>query len=99
MMKIKGVNVFPSQIETVLREFTELSSEYQIRISHLEGKDTMRLYVETNGTVDFTELAERISEKVKSRIGFTPLVKVVEIGSILNLALFIEKTKKLRCLF
>ncbi len=80
MMKIKGVNVFPSQIETVLREFTELSSEYQIRISHLEGKDTMRLYVETNGTVDFTELAERISEKVKSRIGFTPLVKVVEIG-------------------
>ncbi len=80
MMKIKGVNVFPSQIETVLREFTELSSEYQIRISHLEGKDTMRLYVETNGTVDFMELAERISEKVKSHIGFTPLVKVVEIG-------------------
>lgn len=80
MVKIKGVNVFPSQIEAVLREFTELSSEYQIRISHLEGKDTMRLYVETNGTVDFIELAERIAEKVKSRIGFTPLVKVVEIG-------------------
>lgn len=80
MMKIKGVNVFPSQIEEVLREFPELSSEYQIRISHLEGKDTMRLYVETNGTVDFIELAERIAEKVKSKIGFTPLVKVVEIG-------------------
>lgn len=80
MMKIKGVNVFPSQIEEVLRGFPELSSEYQIRISHLEGKDTMRLYVETNGTVDFIELAERISEKVKSKIGFTPLVKVVEIG-------------------
>ncbi len=80
MMKIKGVNVFPSQIEEVLRGFPELSSEYQIRISHLEGKDTMRLYVETNGTVDFIELAERIAEKVKSKIGFTPLVKVVEIG-------------------
>ena len=26
------------------------SSEYQIRISHLDGKDTMRIYVETNGT-------------------------------------------------
>lgn len=80
MMKIKGVNVFPSQIEEVLRGFPELSSEYQIRISHLEGKDTMRLYVETNGTVDFIELAERIAEKIKSKIGFTPLVKVVEIG-------------------
>lgn len=80
MMKIKGVNVFPSQIEEVLREFPELSSEYQIRISHLDGKDTMRIYVETNGSVDFVELSERVAEKVKSRIGFTPLVKVVEIG-------------------
>ena len=80
MMKIKGVNVFPTQIEEILKEFPEVSSEYQIRISHLEGKDTMRIYVETNGTVDFLDLAKRIASKVKSRIGFTPLVKVVEIG-------------------
>ncbi|HBI84964.1 MAG TPA: phenylacetate--CoA ligase [Ruminococcus sp.] len=80
MMKIKGVNVFPKQIEEVLAQFPEISSEYQIRISHLDGKDTMRIYVETNGTVNFADLAERIAEKVKSRIGFTPIVKVVEIG-------------------
>lgn len=80
MLKIKGVNVFPSQIEEVLRDFPETSSEYQIRISHLDGKDTMRLYVETNGSVDFRDLSERIAEKVKSKIGFTPLVKVVELG-------------------
>lgn len=80
MIKIKGVNVFPSQIEEVLREFPEVSSEYQIRISHLEGRDTMRLYVETNGTVDFLDLAKRITTTIKGRIGFTPLVKVVELG-------------------
>lgn len=80
MMKIKGVNVFPSQIEEILQQFPEISSEYQIRISHLEGKDTMRIYVETNGTVDFMNLSRRIAETVKSRIGFTPLVKVVELG-------------------
>ena len=80
MMKIKGVNVFPAQIEEVLRYFPEVSSEYQIRISHLEGKDTMRIYVETTGDVDFQNLASRIAQKVKSVIGFTPLVKVVEIG-------------------
>ena len=80
MMKIKGVNVFPSQIEEILKEFPEVSSEYQIRISHLDGRDTMRLYVETNGSVDFLELAKRIAGTVKSRIGFTPLVKVVELG-------------------
>ena len=80
MMKIKGVNVFPSQIEEILQNFPEVSSEYQIRISHLDGKDTMRIYVETNGSVNFQELAERVAVKVKSVIGFTPLVKVVENG-------------------
>ncbi len=80
MMKIKGVNVFPSQIEEILQGFPEVSSEYQIRISHLDGKDTMRIYVETNGSVDFLDLADRIAAKVKSVIGFTPLVKVVENG-------------------
>lgn len=80
MMKIKGVNVFPAQIEEILQNFQEISSEYQIRISHLDGKDTMRIYVETNASVDFASLADRIAAAVKSKIGFTPIVKVVELG-------------------
>ena len=40
----------------------------------------MRIYVETSGEYDFNELGERIAAAVKSRIGFTPIVKVVEIG-------------------
>ena len=80
MVKIKGVNVFPRQIEEVLQEFPQLSSEYQIRISHLEGRDTMRIYVETDGTQDFLDLADEVAQEVKRRIGFTPLVKVVELG-------------------
>ncbi len=81
MMKIKGVNVFPKQIEEILAGFTELSSEYQIRISHLDGKDTMRLYVEaTSGLVDFGEMSEQVAAAVKAKIGFTPIVKVVELG-------------------
>ena len=80
MVKFKGVNFFPKQIEEILADFPELSSEYQIRISHLDGRDTLRLYVETNGHVRFLEMADRVAETVKSRIGFTPLVKVVEIG-------------------
>ena len=57
--------MFPAQIEEILKEFSEVSSEYQIRISHLDGKDTMRIYVETNGTVDFLDLAKRIAATVK----------------------------------
>jgi phenylacetate-CoA ligase len=80
MMKVKGVNVFPKQIEEVLGLFPELSSEYQIRISHLDGKDSMRIYVESSGSNDFTALQKKVAETVKSRIGFTPLVYVVELG-------------------
>ena len=80
MMKIHGVNVFPKQIEEVLQGFPQLSSEYQIRLSHLDSRDTMRIYVETDGTQDFASLAAAIAREVKARIGFTPLVKIVEVG-------------------
>ena len=80
MVKFKGVNFFPKQIEEILALYPEVSSEYQIRISHLEGRDTLRLYVETTGDVQFRQLAQRIETSVKSRIGFTPIVKVVEVG-------------------
>ena len=80
MMKIHGVNVFPAQIEEILGTFPELSSEYQIRLSHLDGRDTMRIYVETNGSVDWEDLRGRVARRVKHRIGFTPLVKIVELG-------------------
>ena len=80
MMKIKGVNVFPKQIEEILGGFPELSSEYQIRISHLDGKDSMRIYVEASGRENFARLQKMVTETVKSRIGFSPIVYVVELG-------------------
>jgi phenylacetate-CoA ligase len=80
MMKIKGVNVFPKQIEEILQSFPELSSEYQIRISHLDGRDTMRIYVEASGIYDWNDLSMRVARRIRHRIGFTPLVKIVEEG-------------------
>ena len=85
MMKIHGVNVFPAQIEEVLKDFPELSSEYQIRLSHLAeqgdiARDTMRIYVEAPGTLDWAKTAKAVAARMKSKIGFTPLIKIVELG-------------------
>ena len=80
MMKIKGVNVFPKQIEEILALFPELSSEYQIRISSLDAKDSMRIYVEASGRCDFKSLQAAVAQEVKNRIGFRPIVYVVELG-------------------
>ena len=75
------MKIFPKQIEEILGTFEDLSSEYQIRISHLDGRDTMRIYVEaTTGHVDFADMATKVSQAVKAKIGFTPIVKVVELG-------------------
>ncbi|MBR5754178.1 MAG: phenylacetate--CoA ligase family protein, partial [Clostridia bacterium] len=83
MVKIKGVNVFPAQIEEVIADTEGASSEYQIRISHLDGRDTMRIYVEaTSGMVDFAALGQELTHKIKAKIGFTPIVKVVELGML-----------------
>lgn len=80
MFKTHGVNVFPRQIEEVLALYPQLSSEYQIRLSHLEGRDTMRIYVETDGTQDWADLSEEVAHEARNRIGFTPMVKIVELG-------------------
>ena len=64
----------------MLAEFEEISSEYQIRISHLDGRDTMRIYIEAPGTLDWAETANAVASRMKSKIGFTPLVKIVELG-------------------
>ena len=48
--KIDGQwKVNPQLKEEILGGFPQLSSEYQIRISHLDGRDTMRIYVEEDG--------------------------------------------------
>ena len=40
----------------------------------------MRIYVESTGEYDFAALARAIEESTKRKIGFTPIVKVVETG-------------------
>ena len=79
MIKIKGVNVFPKQIEEILGRFPELSSEYQVRISNVNGKTEMRIYIEADLTSD-SSLQGRVTNAIKSWIGFTPIVRIVEMG-------------------
>ena len=47
MIKVKGVNMFPAQFEEVLAAVPGASSEYQIRIEHVDGKDQLTLLFES----------------------------------------------------
>lgn len=82
MTKVKGVNIYPGQIEDVLKNVDGASSEYQVVIDHFEGKDRMLLRVESNGDSASFKLNERIVTEFKSRIGIKINVEVLKIGEL-----------------
>lgn len=82
MVKVKGVNIFPSQIDEMLSGIKGASSEYQFMIDHMEGKDICTLFVEANAGVNKYELEREIAEGFKNKIGILVNVKPVEIGEL-----------------
>lgn len=82
MVKVKGVNIFPSQIDEMLSGIKGASSEYQFMIDHLMGKDICTLFVETDPGTNKYELEREIEETFKYKIGIAVVVKPVEIGEL-----------------
>ena len=82
MVKVKGVNIFPSQIEEMLAGVEGASSEYQFMIDHLYGKDICTLFVEIIKSADPKEMENVIQAAFKSKIGITVIVKPVAIGDL-----------------
>ncbi|MCW4044987.1 MAG: phenylacetate--CoA ligase [Candidatus Bathyarchaeota archaeon] len=87
MLIIRGVNVFPSQVEYVLLGFPELASQYQIVIDRPEALDVFSIKVElTEKTlqtqVDLTALKSKIIEKMHNVIGLSPIIELVKPGEI-----------------
>lgn len=82
MVKVKGVNIFPSQIEELLKDIKGASSEYQVMIDHLNGKDIFTLFVEKQPDADKAALTEGIGSLFKTKIGITAVIKPVAIGDL-----------------
>ena len=82
MVKIKGVNLFPSQIDEMLKDIDGASSEYQVMLDHLDGKDILTLFVECEDGADKTLLNAAIFHNFKTKIGVSPVVKTVGIGDL-----------------
>lgn len=87
MMIIRGVNVFPSQIETVLIE-QGYSPNYKIEVDRVNNNDTIDIYVEMN-VDDFTDTVKDIQKKesqlvdaMRTVLGIGPKVHLVSPKSI-----------------
>lgn len=82
MVKVKGVNIFPSQIDNVLAKIDGASSEYQFMIDHLNERDICTLFVEVKTDFNKYELEREIQEQFKNDIGIKIQVKPVNIGDL-----------------
>lgn len=82
MVKVKGVNIFPSQIDELLRDIPGASSEYQVMLDHLNGRDIVTLFVEREPDMDPEKLEEEIRQQFKSKIGILIVVKPVRVGDL-----------------
>lgn len=82
MVKVKGVNIYPGQIDELLRNIDGASSEYQVVIDHINGKDVMKLRVEKENDANARELEMQIIDHFKKRIGIHIEAEVVSIGEL-----------------
>ena len=87
MFIIKGVNVFPMQVEKILVQFPELGSNYLITLDTVDDNDTMTVEVEldemsTDVYPELQQMTRSIQQALKAEILLTPKVKLVKKGSL-----------------
>ncbi len=87
MIILKGVNIFPIQIEKILLKFKELSTDYLITLETKESGDTMTIDVELSQlfTDDYKRLQaleKDITRLLKDEILITPKVRLVSKGTL-----------------
>lgn len=88
MIVIRGVNVFPTQIETILIEMGELEPHYLLVVDRENNMDNLEVWVEMSkqlfsDEVRVIEQAERrLKERIHTILGISARVKLVEPGTI-----------------
>ncbi|MFW5753492.1 MAG: phenylacetate--CoA ligase family protein [Marinilabiliaceae bacterium] len=84
MLIIRGVNLFPSQIESVLLEMDETTPHYLLVVERINNLDTLELHVEVEDRFyqdrisELQNLGRKIKNQIESTIGLTVNVKLVE---------------------
>jgi phenylacetate-CoA ligase len=88
MFIIKGVNIFPMQVERILLGILGVGSNYRIVLDTVGVMDEMRVVVEVSGELwhgevrELNQLRDRIVTELRQEILLTPKVELVEPGAL-----------------
>ncbi len=79
MFKVRGVQVYPAQIDRVLSGLEGLGSEYQVVLSRPEGRDRFLVRIEADQVLD---LREHVAEALRRQLGVRPEVELLPLGGL-----------------
>ena len=88
MLIVRGVNVFPSQIEEVIMRHKWIGGNYVIHLTKAEALDQMTVQVELargefDGSIDtLRNLRSQLQKELREQVGFTMNIEVMEPGSL-----------------
>lgn len=88
MIIIRGVNVFPTQIEEQLMTVAALAPHFQVELNRVGHKDVMKVLVEATeatgkaGAAAFETAGRELATQVKRHVGVTVQVDVAEPGKV-----------------
>ena len=88
MLIIRGVNVFPSQVESVLLEMSETKPHYLLVVDRENNLDTLEIRVEieeqffSDEVKELEGLRKRIKANISSLLGISATIRLVEPGTI-----------------
>ena len=88
MLIIRGINVFPSQVESVILEMPEIEPQYMLVVDRINNLDTLQIQVEVrrdffSGDMgSMLAMKKRLSDKIKSVLSIGAEIKLMEPGSI-----------------
>jgi phenylacetate-CoA ligase len=90
MLIIRGVNVFPSQVEAALLNIDGTTPHYMLVVDRVDNTDTLEVQVEiaekvfTDEVRGLEKLSNEIHNKLKSAIGLNAKVKLVEPNGLVH---------------
>jgi phenylacetate-CoA ligase len=88
MLIIRGVNVFPTQVESVLLEIGETEPHYMLIVDRVGSLDTLEIQVEVSPAMfsdkikGLEDLEKKIHHRIDSVLGISAKVKLVEPRSL-----------------
>lgn len=82
VVKVKGVNIHPSQIDMLLKGIGQVSSEYMVTLDKVGSADRMVLQFEVEDGADLCEMGEVVAREFKRRIGIRIDAQAVKLGGL-----------------